>query len=439
MHSLFSELRKLRDDILAVAVSPHKVNSMLHISLYSNALYLMMANGINYIFGFVFWIVVARLYTTEVVGVASAILSVVSLLAVFSELGLGYGLIRFLKSSNYPVELINSSFTLTGVLSLVAAIIFILGLNIWSPGLNIIRQNPYYLVAFLILVPVQVLDDLTDQVMMARRQAKFIFARNFIFNILRLVFPVLLVVFFQFFGIFGSWTAATFIALLIGLYLMLPRVQPNYHPVFMVDRKILSEALHFSFLNYLGDLFWIMPGQLLPIIIINLLGAKSNAYFFIAWAMGGILTIIPVAIATSLLAEGTHDETRLKDHIQRSFRMIVLLMIPAVALVWFLADKFLMFYGGLYAENAVTLLRWLAIAAFPLSINIVYFSIKRLQKKVKPIILLNAFMAFTVILASYLLLPRLGINGVGIAWLGGQSLIALIVMVWDMKNWVRLT
>ena len=179
-----------------------------------------------------------------------------------------------------------------------------------------------------------------------------------------------------------------------------------------------------------------MPGLILPIIIINLLGAKNNAYFYMAWAMSSVLTMIPWSVASSLLAEGANDEAKLKNHIQRSLKMATLLTIPIVALVWFLANRFLLFYGGQYAQNASTLLRWLAIATLPLAINVIYFTIKRVQKNMKPIILLTAFMAVIVVIASYLLLPRFGINGVGIAWLSGQSVIALIALTCDMRHWV---
>ena len=436
MHSLFSELRKLKDDILTVVRSPAKMKSLLHIPLYFNAFLLMLANLTNALFGFVFWIIAARLYSTKTVGVGSAIISAAALLEMLCGLGIGYGIIRFLKSSNDAVRLINSSFTLTGLLSLVAAAIFILGLGIWSPALNIIHENPYYLVVFLLYVPILVLDNLTDQVMVAGRQAKFILIHYLIFNTLRIALLVLLAAFLQSLGIFGSWSAATFIALLASVFLLLPRTHAGYRLFFIVEKRSILEILHFSFLNYLGDLFWNLPGLVLPLIVVNLLGAENNAYFFIAWAVNSVLIMIPAAVATSLLAEGAYDNANLKNHISRSLKMLAVLMVPTVILVWFLANKFLLLYGGLYAENATTLLRWLAIASVPLAINIVYFSIKRVQKNVKPVILLAAFMAVIVVLASYLLLPRVGITGIGIAWLAGQSATALIAIVSDMRRWI---
>jgi O-antigen/teichoic acid export membrane protein len=436
MSYLFSGIRKLFGDVLSIVRYPTKINSILQIPLYANALYLILTNTINSVFGFVFWIIASHVYTTEVVGLASAILSAASLLAMLSGLGFGYGLIRFLKASDNPVKLINSTFTVTGLLSLLVAVIFIVGLGIWAPGLDILRENPHYLIVFMLFVPASVLDDLADHAMMGERQAKFVFIHNLIFNILRVALPVLLAVVLQSFGIFGSWSAALFVSFLVTVFLLLPRAQPGYRLCFVVDRKPISEVLRYSSLNYLSDLLWNMPGLILPIIVINLLGAKNNAYFYMAWAMSSVLTMIPWSVASSLLAEGANDESKLKNHIQRSLKMATLLTIPIVVLVWFLANRFLLFYGGQYARNASTLLRWLAIATLPLAINVVYFTIKRIQKNVKPVILLTGFMAFIVVIASYLLLPRFGVNGVGIAWLAGQSVIAIIAVTCDMRHWI---
>ena len=137
-----------------------------------------------------------------------------------------------------------------------------------------------------------------------------------------------------------------------------------------------------------------------------------------------------------MFAEGANDEAQLKIHVRRSLKMVAILLIPAVIVVWFMGHIFLQLFGGLYAENSATLLRWLAIAAFPLAINLFYFNIKRVQKKVKTIIFLTVLMAMIVVGAAYLLLPRFGINGVGIAWLAGQSVVALMVIVWDMRKWI---
>ena len=94
----------------------------------------MIANtGVTTGLGFFFWMVVARYYTEYEVGVGAAILSAIRLLALFSTLGLDIALIRFLSKAKKPVEMINSSFAISGVVALVLSGIFIAGIDLWSP------------------------------------------------------------------------------------------------------------------------------------------------------------------------------------------------------------------------------------------------------------------------------------------------------------------
>jgi O-antigen/teichoic acid export membrane protein len=431
MESLFAEVRKLIIDVLGIVLSPARTMALLKEPLYANAIYLMLANIVNALFGFVFWILVTRFYTAADVGLASAVLSSAGLLSTLCGLGLGYGILRFLPLSRSPHKLLNTVFTVSGLLALIIAVIFVLGLSVWSPSLVFIREHPVYLAIFVLYVPVAALAGLIDQSFMAHRRAGFVLGRSIIFNVLRLLLPVLLAACFGFgsFGIFGAVALATGVAMSAAILFLLPRASPGYRPQPVLSGDIIKETVPYSFVNYLGDLFWLMPGFILPLLIVNRLGAAANAYFAIAWTMSGILTMIPAAVATSLLAEGSRDEAGLRHYdARRGLKMTFLLLVPAVILLWVLADKFLLLCGAAYAQNGATLLRWLALAALPMAVNILFFSVKRVQRQLKPIILMSATMAAVTLVLTFILLPRMGIDGVGIAWLAGQSAMAVVAI-----------
>jgi len=83
-----------------MTVMRDKIRGFLRISLYRNAAYLLMTSGTNSLAGFVFWAMAARLYPAEGVGLASAAISAMGLLALLSTLGMDYGLIRFLPGAH---------------------------------------------------------------------------------------------------------------------------------------------------------------------------------------------------------------------------------------------------------------------------------------------------------------------------------------------------
>ena len=102
--------------------------------LYTNSISLMANSVASSALGFVFWVLAARLYPVEAVGLGSAVLSAASLLTFIATLGLGAGLIRYLPGArSNATALINACFTISSLAALVAALIFLVGIPLWSP------------------------------------------------------------------------------------------------------------------------------------------------------------------------------------------------------------------------------------------------------------------------------------------------------------------
>jgi len=55
--------------------------------------------------------------------------------------------------------------------------------------------------------------------------------------------------------------------------------------------------------------------------------------------------------------------------------------------------------------------------------------VKRVQKKLAVLIGASAFTAIATLALSYVLLPRMGINGAGIAILGSHGIVAVAIVV----------
>lgn len=406
-----------------------------HVSLYANALYLLIANAANTALGFIFWIVVVRVYSPEDVGLASALLASMGLLVLFSRFGLGWGLIRFLPHSGGNADsLINTILTIDTLASLAVASVFVAGLSLWSPALIFLRHNPVYLAGFVLFTIASSLSILMDHAFIASRRAGLVLAKGIIFGLLKIPLPVVLAAYSRSFGIFASWGVSLWAALFFSFFLFLSRVQPRYRPRFTISHAVLKEIVPFSFANYIGTLLLTAPAMSLPLIAVNLLSAESTAYLYVALTVGSVLTMLPAAVSTSLFAEGSHEEEKLRLHAWRSLRLIFFILVPALILMLVIADKLLLLFGEPYAENATTLLRIMAIAALPTSVNVVYLAMKRVEKKLRVIVGLNAFVATVTLGLTCLLLPRMGINGAGIAVLTSQGIIALVIVAGWLKG-----
>lgn len=72
----------------------HHIN-FLHDSLFKNAFFLMLSSISTAGFGFIFWFLAAKFYSASDVGIATGIMSSMTLIVNLSRFGLDYSIIRF--------------------------------------------------------------------------------------------------------------------------------------------------------------------------------------------------------------------------------------------------------------------------------------------------------------------------------------------------------
>ena len=84
-------------------------------------------------------------------------------------------------------------------------------------------------------------------------------------------------------------------------------------------------------------------------------------------------------------------------------------------------DKLLLLYGGTYSAEGTAVLRWFSLSALPASINLLYFSLARVEKWLKSLVIISGLTALLTILLSYLLMRHFGIVGAGISRLFVQT------------------
>jgi O-antigen/teichoic acid export membrane protein len=405
--------------------------------LYRNSFFLMANTVVTAGLGFFFWMVVARFYTEAEVGWGSAIISAISLLALLSSPGFGAALIRFLPKAEKPQDMINTCFTIGGVISLVLSVIFVAGLDIFSPALAFIRHNIIFAAAFVLFVLVQTLSGMMGSVFIARRRADFSLYKNTIFSLLKIPLPILLVLFFHTFGIAASWGVATAVALTVALFFFVPRVQPHYRPVPGLNPGVISGMWRYSAGSYPARLFDAAPALILPVLVVNLLGAEQNAYFYVAWTIAGLLFAIPGASARSLFAEGAHFEADLRGNVAKTLKFVFILLVPAVIVVLLVGKWLLLLFGASYSASGLMLLRVLSIAVLFFGVNSIYTTTLRIEDRLRELTLILGFITLATLLGSYLVMPRAGLLGIGYVWLAVQGAVAIYAGLMMRRRYSR--
>jgi len=425
---------KVIAEAIGIVTSRGKLKRVIATPLYSNAFYLMLNTAGTSLLGFFFWIIVARFYTEAEVGFSSAIISAISLLATISLVGLNISLVRFLPHSEKPQELINSCYTLSGLISLVLGGVFLVGLGFWSPALAFVRQNAVFAAAFIVFTISWTLSSVVNFTFIARRRANFMLYGGIIFSVLKLPLPIFFVLFFHTFGVVASWGIAVVAALAIAIFLFLPKVQDSYKPVPTLKLSLFKDTWSYSGGNYLANLLSGCIPLILPLMVVNILSAEQNAYFYIDWMIAGLLFAIPLGVSQSLFAEGSHFEDKLKENVTRSLKLTYLLLVPAVIVLVLVGKWMLLAFGQDYSANALHLLWVMSLSSLPSALSYIYTGILQVTGRIKELVAIWGFIALGTLLASYLVMPITGIVGIGYAWLGAHTIVAIYVLKASLSN-----
>lgn len=390
-------------------------------SLYRNSLYLMASTFIMAVFGFFFWMINARLFTTEQVGLATTIISVMSLITSFSLLGLNTGLIRYLPKSKRKNDKINTCFTGIVLTTIIISTIFLLCLKTFSPRLLFIKENLYYALSFILFMVFNSSAGLIDSIFIAFRKAKFVLLKNTIFSVLKLILPFFLVTLGAY-GIFASWMIALIIGFSVSFIILIYKF--NYQPQPVFYESIIKKIGRFSFGNYIAGFLGGLPTMVLPLMISNLISPETTAYYYMAMMIASLLFVIPQATTQSLFAEGSYNGKELKQYVKKATKIIALILIPAILITIFFGKYILLAFGKDYSTRGFRFLQILALSGVFISFNSVFGTILRVRHKIKELIFISIIGAFSILGLSYLLLSR-GLLGIGLAWIIGQGVVSL--------------
>ncbi|MGC9337934.1 MAG: polysaccharide biosynthesis C-terminal domain-containing protein [Candidatus Cloacimonadia bacterium] len=397
--------------------------------LYRNSFFMAFTSVFNAGCGFFFWMIAARLYTVEEVGLATALISSLGLVILFSRLGFDFSIIRFFPTDD-KATVFGTSLVITTIASLLMGVIFILLVRHHSPSLAFLNE-PICTIAFLFIGVMNSVTAITGRAFFANRNSEYYLFQN-IFIALRI--PLLVpLAFLGTFGIFGSYGLSFLVASFFALVVIrrsIAAIRPE------VSTDFIMKSLKFTSWNYVSSILSTAPTLILPLMVLNILGEAEAAKYYIAFAIGNVVLIIPNSLGTSLFVEGSHGVGLKKSAIRAGVASLILL-IPTVLAIFLFGDLLLGLLKAEYAD-AFDLLRVLALSSFLVSVYSLFISIQNVRMKVESVLKLNALRCILLLGLSYVLIQRYGILGVGYGWSITFTTISLAI-VWVMikDGWVR--
>ncbi len=424
---LSTQPTRSRREILAGS----RVVSHLRHPLFQNGYALIASSATTSVLGFLFWILAARFYSTQVVGLNSALISAMLFLAGISQLSLNSVLIRFVPQAGTATRrLVIYSYLLSMAVAAVIGFIFTLRLSVWEPALVTVNIGTQWQTSFILATVLWCIFTLQDSALAGLRQAVWVPLENTVFALAKILLLVELAGTMQSAGIFTAWNISVLLVLLPINWLIFKRLIPR-HVRDTRERAVpLSRRAVGKFIggNYVGNLFFLASTSLLPVMVTALAGPRANAYFYPPWMIVTSLQLVALNMAISFTVEAAHDEAQLNHYGWRIFKQTVRLVFPLVIVIFLAAPLILQLFGNAYAEEGTALLRWLSLGALPNIVTAWYIGLARVRNQPRQIILVQGSFSGLMLGLSYLFLSGMGITGIGLAWFISQSVIALALL-----------
>lgn len=412
--------------------------------LLRNGYALVLNSVVTSALGLLYWMLAANFYTAEAVGVNAALINAMVFLAQTSQLNLTNGVNRFLPTAgNRSTRFVGVVYAIILAAVPIVSLGYFAGLHFWAPTLAAIFADHWFAASFVLATMAWCLFAMQDSVLIGIRQAAWVPLENLVFALAKIILLVAVANRMPQWGLFFSWVVPMIFLLLPVNWVIFRRLTPKHvattqnvttqHETGSPESLTVGTVARYVAGDYVGSLVWTVTIGVLPMIVLEKAGATASAYFSIAWTIAYSLYLVSRNMGMSLISEAALDRDKLAQYSQRTLVQTYKLLIPVTAVVVVAAPWLLRLFGKEYSAEASTLLRLLALSALPAVIPAIYLSVTRVQRRILAGFMVQVSLCTLVLLIALLLLVPMGITAVGLAWLVGQSVIALFLLVSDFQ------
>ena len=398
--------------------------------LYANAYALVANQVISAGLGLIYWPLASHLYSPETYGASFAVISTLLLISGIAQVGLGAGMNRFVpRAGDGTRRLILTAYGVVVAVSVVLSLAFValggtLGLQ------STLGSGPLVWLWVVLAAVLWSIFRLQDAVLIGLRQAKWVLIENTLYNLAKIGLLFLCAGWLATGGIVGSYFLPTPLTILLvtslifGIYTRAGRLEPaaagSTPPTV---REIVSTTSG----DYVGSLVAEAASRLLPVLVVATLGAVATANFANPWLVATMLTLVAGSMTDSFTTEAARDRANIGLYSREIIFHMALMVVPASVVLGLGAPLIIGIWGEQYvSETTTVLLRWLCLASPLIVFNNWYLAYARVLGHIRMILWTQALGAGILLGVSWLLLGRMGITGVGIAWIVSQIVVAVV-------------
>jgi GT2 family glycosyltransferase/O-antigen/teichoic acid export membrane protein len=335
--------------------------------------------------GFIYWWVAARSFTPEAVGLATAAISTMILIAMIGELGLGTLLIgEGLRNRGNAPGLVAASLVTAFLLSVALGTAFVLiaplVITDFGAEFSTFDQEALFVFGCATMSFAMVL----DQALVGWLKATQQMGRSMLFSVLKLAMLVALAaagtadISSHGIAIVATWVFGQLAATLLFAAWRLARGQPIWHmPEFGQLHGRVGRVFAHHFLNTVTQ----GPGLILPGLVTIVLSAQANAAFYAAFTLINVACYVPAALTAVLFTIGSTDPASFFERLRFSLRLSALIGVAATVGFYLLSEFILGLFNPAYPAIAGTSLQLMGALVLPIAIKYHFITIQRLTDK----------------------------------------------------------
>jgi O-antigen/teichoic acid export membrane protein len=396
--------------------------------LLGNSFALLAITNVTSILGFVYWTLCARSVSPGAIGIANTVIAGMALVAIVCVAGFLPFLTRVLPgaTSDDRSGLCSTSFVFTAIVSGAVGAVG----SLFLPTRLHITVGTGWLMTLMALGSVgTAMQMVINSSLLGVRRAEFSLYASSAGAVLRLASIASVMALGALATTIDSGATHTILIIYVAslliadtiAFVLLRRANPGFR--FRPRIEWLSHISRTIGWDHVAVLAVRSPAFVIPILAAAIFPATQLGYFAVTVMISSVFLAVSAAVSNALLADCASDPTRLQAQVRRAIRLIMLVLIPAVALTCLFAKEVLGFFGSEYA-NCSTLLMVLLMTTFPDAMINISMSILRVQRRLRIITILTVTQAILMVSGAWVLMWHTGVIGAALAAFAAQLITA---------------
>lgn len=386
--------------------------------------------------GFLFWVILSKITSPDVIGISSTIISFITIFSFISVIGMQGGIQRYLvrcitdKKTDEIKDIINSALLIIS-LGIAGSCIFLFVSKDWVfSSLNL--DLPLFLVMIL-TIALMTLTALLRAINMAAMQTKSITVSSILSTIIKLSVALILVMMgLQVYGILVGYMLSPVVTCVL-LYATIKRKILNQKDKTSQEKKSVGSFKFLREIFVAGTSFWI-PGSIntigsqLGTVLVYLAESASHAgIYFLSFSIVTGITMMNSVLSTIAYPAISSMKDGRKTAVWRFMKLSLVLTLPLSFAIIFYSKDVLLLFGSGYAEGN-SYLQILLLSILPTTIISGTGVLAYAYGNNRQVLYMGLFTSIPRILLYFLFVPIFGGNGAAFIYLLG-SIIGCIVSI----------